>query len=339
MTLTFRNYVNAADKVQMLDLAHKTADANLHLIDLPYRLSSWTFDHPANVALWHDEEGRLAAWAALQTPFWALDYSYLPDDPALHRNVLRWADEQARTLVTRTGDYEGRPCWFVNVFADQVERIADLEQFGFACQSDVGENSWSKVLMRLETFAEPSAPVLPAGFTVRPLAGEAEASAYVALHQAAFQSKSMTADWRKRTLEHPAYRPELDLVVEAPNGELAAFCIGWFTAQGFDGQPAEQIEPLGVAEQYHRHGLGRAILLEGIRRLQAVGAENVYVETDNYRDAAMALYEGVGFRVHKRCAGSPQGFWVRGASCRVAQWQSGQLMISYLVIRISYPNL
>ncbi|MFN8443501.1 MAG: N-acetyltransferase [Caldilineaceae bacterium] len=300
MTLTFRNYVNTVDKVQMLKLAHSTAGTNLHLIDLPYRLSSWTFDHPANVALWHDKNGALCAWAALQTPFWALDYCYLPDDPTLHPTILAWADEQARKLVTRTGDYEGgRPCWFVNVFPDQTERIADLEQFGFACQSDVGENSWSKLFMRLAAVAEPSALALPAGFSVRPLAGEAEASAYVALHQAAFQSKSMTIDWRKRTLQHPAYRPNLDLVVEASNGELAAFCICWFTQSGFDGQPAGQIEPLGVAEQYHRHGLGRAILLEGIRRLRAQGAQNIYVETDNYRDAAMALYEAVGFRVHK----------------------------------------
>lgn len=300
MPLTIRNYVNETDKTQILELAHTTAGTNLHLIDLPYRLSSWTFDHPANVALWQDESGTLCAWAILQTPFWALDYGYLPDDSTLHRTILHWADEQAQKMVSRTGDYEGgRPCWFVNVFPDQADRIADLEQFGFACQSNVGENSWSKVFMRLESFNESPAPALPTGFRVRPLAGADEVGAYVALHQAAFQSKNMTVDWRRRTLQHPAYRPELNLVVEAPNGELAAFCICWFTAQGFDGQPAGQIEPLGVAEQYHRHGLGRAILLEGIHRLKQAGAQQIYVETDNYRDAAMALYEGVGFRVVK----------------------------------------
>ena len=42
--------------------------------------------------------------------------------------------------------------------------------------------------------------------------------------------------------------------------------------------------------------MGRAILSEGIRRLQAQGTQAIYVETDNYRDEAFLLYESVGFR-------------------------------------------
>lgn len=48
---------------------------------------------------------------------------------------------------------------------------------------------------------------------------------------------------------------------------------------------------------YGEHGLGRAILSETVRRLYAKGAAHIVVETDNYRDAAFALYEAVGFRV------------------------------------------
>jgi ribosomal protein S18 acetylase RimI-like enzyme len=44
-------------------------------------------------------------------------------------------------------------------------------------------------------------------------------------------------------------------------------------------------------------GLGQAILTETIQRLQKQGAKRIFVETDNYRDAALQLYESVGFQV------------------------------------------
>jgi ribosomal protein S18 acetylase RimI-like enzyme len=91
-------------------------------------------------------------------------------------------------------------------------------------------------------------------------------------------------------------RPALDLVAVSPDGGIAAFCICWLGAS--PGRPPRgQIEPLGVAPAYRRSGLGRAILEEGLRRLGSHGAEEVFVETDSYRNAAYGLYESVGFRV------------------------------------------
>jgi ribosomal protein S18 acetylase RimI-like enzyme len=82
--------------------------------------------------------------------------------------------------------------------------------------------------------------------------------------------------------------------VVTPNGQLAAFCNCWL-AQDAGGNISGQIEPLGVAAAYRRLGLGQAILSEGLRRLQSKGATHIYVQTDNYRDAAFKLYESSGF--------------------------------------------
>jgi ribosomal protein S18 acetylase RimI-like enzyme len=136
---------------------------------------------------------------------------------------------------------------------------------------------------------------LPAGFTIRPLAGEGEVKAYVQLHRAVFESKNMTVEWRRRTLRRPEYRPDLDLVLAAPDGRLAAFCVCWFDSD-LEGEPSGQIEPLGVHSDYRGLGLGRSILSEGLRRLSLCGADRVFVETDRYRNAALGLYEEVGFR-------------------------------------------
>jgi len=290
-----RPYRGADDQAHMLRVVHAEPQANVHVVDLPYRFSSWAFDNPSNVALWEDETGELRAWAVLQTPFWALDYAYHPAAPAtIHTQILAWADEQAQAQV---GSAYGRPIWFVNVFDWQTTRQAELAAAGFVCVADWPENPWSKVLLRHDPTQIISPLALPAGYTLRPLQGAAEVAAYVALHRAVFESESMTVPWRARTLGHPTYQPEVDLVITDAQGDLAAFCIGWFTANGLNGQPTGQIEPLGVRADVRGQGVGQIILQEVIHRLYTLGAKQVIVETDKERSAALALYEKVGFRV------------------------------------------
>ncbi len=296
MKILQRAFAGEADKQQMRALVQAWPAGNVHVVDLPYRLSSWAFDAPENMAVWVDRTQHILAWAIFQTPFWTIDYAYHPvlGDTDIPQRILAWADDRARQIVNSPA---GHPMWFINVFANQAKHIRDVEQSGFVCQSDVAENAWSKVFMARAGKAPVAAYPPPAGFQIRPLNGEAEVDAYVALHQAVFQSKSMTRAWRKNTLQQREYRPELDLVAEAPDGRLAAFCIGWFNQQGLAGKPSAQIEPLGVHADFRKQGLGKAILAENLRRFQRLGAEQMFVETDNYRDAAFHLYASIGFQV------------------------------------------
>jgi ribosomal protein S18 acetylase RimI-like enzyme len=286
-------FLGEVDKYKMSALAREFAVINLHVIDLPYRLSSWALDNPNNVRLWFDEHEQLAGWAVLQPPFWTIDYVFHPTaETQLHPEILAWADGRARAILNSRF---GRPAWFVNVFEEQIDRIRVLEQAGFRCQAEVGENSWSKALMRRPAQAPVKRYEPPAGFTVRSLAGEGEVDAYVRLHQSVFESKNMTADWRWRTLQHPAYKRDLDLVVAAPDGRPVAFCICWFDEHTRDGQ----IEPLGCHKDFRQHALGRVALSEGLHRLQLFGAKNIFVETDSHRNTAFRLYESFDFQVFK----------------------------------------
>lgn len=275
----------------MADLARQFSENNLHVIDLPYRLSSWALDDPDNVRLWFGENGQLVAWAVLQTPFWTIDYACHPDvEIDLHREILRWADERAQAIVSTS---YGHPAWFVTVFSGQANRIHDLEIAGFKCQADVGEDSWSKVLMRRSAQTPIKRYEPHSSFTIRTLAGEEEVEKYVELHRSVFESKNMTSAWRARTLEHPNYTRELDIVIESPTGQLVAFCICWFDQE----LRAGHVEPLGCHKDFRQHALGRVALSEGLRRLQELGAQNIHVETDNYRNTAFRLYESFDFQV------------------------------------------
>jgi mycothiol synthase len=274
----------------MISLSREYSTENLHVIDLPYRLSSWSLDDPDNTCLWFNEDEKLVAWAVLQTPFWTIDYAY--SDKSLHGEVLAWADKRARSVLDT--EY-GHPAWFVMVFEDQTQRIHELEESGFECQAEKGEDSWSKVLMRRSLEIPVKLYQPPAGYTIRSLKGEEEAGTYVELHRSVFESRNMTVDWRLRTLKHPAYRRDLDILVETPDGKLAAFCICWFD----EDLSAGHVEPLGCHKDFRKYALGRVALSHGLHRLQTMGAKDIYVETDSYRNTAFRLYESLDFRILK----------------------------------------
>lgn len=275
----------------MLALAQLCPTENVHVVDLPYRLSSWAFDSADNVALW-EEGDTLLGWGAVQSPFWALDYALHPAaPPGLHEAILAWGEARARHLLATP---DGRPSWFVSVFERQAERRRALAAAGFADQS-AAEEPWSKVLFRRDG-QEPSPHVaLRPGFALRPLAGADEVPAYVALHRAVFGTENMTEAWRWATLDAPGHRPEFDLVATGPSGDLVGFAIGWW----WDGPggPVAQVEPFGVRADARRYGVAWALMFELLRRMADAGAAEVRVETDRQRDAAFAFYQACGFQI------------------------------------------
>ena len=291
MKITQRNYSGEQDKALMSALARQFAENNLHVIDLPYRFSSWALDDPENVRLWFDERGQLLAWAVFNTPFWTIDYAcHAEAESAVFPEILDWTDQHANRIL---GTEHGHSCWFYCTFSGQAERMGALEQAGFQDQSNVAEDPWSKVLMRRSGDAPLKVYQPPAGFTVRPLAGEKEAEQYVELHRSVFGSKNMTLDWRRRTIQHPDHKPELDLVIESPSGQLVAFCICWFD----DATKEGHVEPLGCHKDFRQYALGRVAFSEGLHRLQVLGAQNIFLETDSYRNTAFRLYESFDFQV------------------------------------------
>jgi ribosomal protein S18 acetylase RimI-like enzyme len=291
MSFTQRSFQNQTDLDLMLALARAHRSETLHDIDLPYRLCSWGLDDKQNTQLWFNAQGELAGWAVMQTPFWTIDLLVAPDvESELYPQVLAWADARAKQIVDTP---TGRPSWFVPTFQRHTQQIAPLEALGFASQTQA-DYSWAKALLR-HTDPLPG-PILPEGFTIRPLAGQAEVPGYVELHRIAFDTKNMTEPWRARTLQHSAYRPDLDLVVIAPDGRLAAFCIAWLDHDS-SGKSLGRIEPLGTHPDFRKLGLGRAALHEAMRRLRALGADAIDVESDITEGSAFSFYQAQGFKV------------------------------------------
>jgi mycothiol synthase len=54
-------------------------------------------------------------------------------------------------------------------------------------------------------------------------------------------------------------------------------------------------EPVGTHPDFQRRGLGQAVMVEGLRRLQAWGMTKAMVGTGAKNVPAIRLYEDVGF--------------------------------------------
>ena len=90
---------------------------------------------------------------------------------------------------------------------------------------------------------------------------------------------------RRKMFDTPSARGDLKIAVRAPNGSFVAFC-------GMFYQPTHQyayVEPVATDPDYRRMGLGKACVLEGIRRCGALGARVAYVGSDQ------EFYKAIGF--------------------------------------------
>jgi mycothiol synthase len=93
-------------------------------------------------------------------------------------------------------------------------------------------------------------------------------------------------------MEKPGYEPERELVVEAPDGRIAAFTIYWLDGRNRSGH----FEPVGTHAYFRRLGLARAAMLEAMRRMAAAGMRTVTITHDAENRPARRLYESLGFR-------------------------------------------
>jgi mycothiol synthase len=131
------------------------------------------------------------------------------------------------------------------------------------------------------------------GFTVRAMGIDDEPSrswaSWRAFHPDEPDEAYQGWEWYANVQRCPLYRRDLDIVSIAPDGEVAGFCTVWFD----DSLRMGIFEPVGVRPEYHRRGLGSAMMAEGLRRLKHMGALTAHV--GSYSDEAGGLYASMGF--------------------------------------------
>ncbi len=241
--------------------------------------------------LWQDAQGRTLAYA-LVDDYDNLWFDRVPElvGSAAEDELVAQGIACARSLAAQSGE----PATLDTACrADDALRIALLHRHGF-----VEQEARALQMARPLTDLLPD-PVLPAGYTIRPVSGESEVAALVDLHRAAFGTEHMTVDERRGWMHTADYDPALDLVAVAPDGSLAAycFCAIYREENRLSGRNDGVTDPVATHPAHQGRGLARALLCNGMRLLAARGATRAVLGTSSANLPMQAAARGAGYYV------------------------------------------
>lgn len=209
-------------------------------------------------------------------------YFFHPAHRDLHRDMLDYAEAELKGVSS----IDGRPylCAFVNEFDRPF--IDLVKSRGYT--RDPGSDMPSLHMKMPDPF--PAVTLLP-GFRLQSLADECD---WAKVHRVLWRGFDHGDDVpmneeefesRRKMFDTPGARRDLKIVAVTPDGEYAAFCGMFYDSAN----RCALVEPVATAPEYRRLGLGRAVVLEGMRRCATLGACEAYVGND------LPIYLSIGF--------------------------------------------
>jgi GNAT superfamily N-acetyltransferase len=238
------------------------------------------------VQVWETEAGKIVGAVHPDSPGMAV----LALDPAyrdrLEETMIASAEE---ALAVPVAGEEGKQRLGLYVFEHDARRQQLLAARGYRKLRAGGVTR----RLRFERDRLPPRQPLATGYTLRATqpGDEGDAAGIATLLNAAFQRDfHNAAEYLTFSRLAPSFRRELDLVAVAPDGTLAAYVGIPYVAEIGHGI----FEPVCTDPDHRRHGLARALMVEGLYRLRELGAADVVVETGEMV-AANRLYDSLGF--------------------------------------------
>ncbi len=249
--------------------------------------------------LWYEGPG-LAGWGWIFLPYQVLrsdgqlldvtettlTWQVSPDRPQILDEILDWYQTQAPPADLR-----------VTVRAADADARHRLAAHGYRLDEQASGDDGFWVQLNRRNLEDLPEIVRPTGFrllTADQVSPEAAAQA----HRDAWHPSSFTDSAMREVRRSWSYRPDLHVLVQAPDGTLAATAIMWLDERN----GTAEFEPVGTHQGYRRQGVGRALLQHGMRQARKAGAVQVLVACLGApaHPAARALYYDVGFRPFTR---------------------------------------
>ncbi|MBP2478827.1 putative nicotinamide N-methyase/GNAT superfamily N-acetyltransferase [Crossiella equi] len=283
--------VTAADLRLMQGLAQRVTAVRPDLVnsDAAYGELAWNWGRNRVARgerwrrrLWFDGDELVAwGWVTLGASAY-LAHQVHPDHAGLLPEVITWFDEVAtgreRTVLAQAADEAALSQWTAHGYEPDPAELGD-------------NGSWTQLNER--DLADLAAPVLPPGYRFR-TAEDAGPDAAVQAHVAAWTPTTYDATSYEGVRRSPGYRADLHVLVEAPDGTMAASTILWLD----EVNRTAEFEPVGTHPDHRRRHLGTAMLWHGMHLAREAGATHVTVPCLGApgHPRARGLFHGVGFR-------------------------------------------
>lgn len=207
------------------------------------------------------------------------------DDAAL-------ADDLDGLLTRIRSDGGGAVRWFIPDDAPGAAALA--ARLGFRAERTLLQ--MRVALPRPDAVRRPSDPLV-----VRTFRPGVDDERWLAVNNAAFAGHPEQGNWDVATLRERCAEPwfeSTDFLLYEEAGELAGFC---WTKVHRDTRPAMgEIYVIGVHPSHHGKGLGRRLVIAGLDHLAGRGLSVGMLYVDASNDAAVVMYDSLGFVTHHR---------------------------------------
>ena len=284
MSVTFRNYSSEPfftdDYVRVREFLNRINANKLYTPRILWGAWEWLVTHGGldrenlgRIGMWEDD-GKLVALATYEsTPdegFLLVDesYAYLKPEMVAYAKKALGLNGKLQILLT-DGDYE-------------FQRAAVSQGFRPTQRRD---RSAALDICALQSYA------LPDGYSFASMADGWDWQQYNRVMWRGFNHEGKpphdgeTISMRKQMLSSPMIIPELVVSVKAPDGNYVSHCGMWYRP----GDSYCYVEPVVTDPEYRLMGLGKAAVLEAVRRCGELGATQAVVGSEQQ------FYFNIGF--------------------------------------------
>ncbi len=240
-------------------------------------------DSLGKIAIW-EADGKIVALVHYESHLGEAFFQFDPAYKFLRTEMLDYAEE----VLSAISKENGRRYLETYVNQNDADFASLVISRGYM---KVDDNT--RPLCGLDISDPFPAIVLPAGYRLTSLAEDCDwAKVNRALwrgfnHEGDPPASEEDLESRRRMFDTPKAQRSLKIAIKAPDGNFAAIC-------GMFYEPTHRyayVEPVATDPDHRRLGLGKAAVLEGIRRCAALGATVAYVGND------LPIYRSMGFKL------------------------------------------
>lgn len=227
-----------------------------------------------------EDDGKIVGVVHFEHAEWQVFFQIHPGYEYIKTILFDYAEDNFRGITENTE--RSIRAIYINDF--DADLIAIAKAHGYQIWPELGE-SMSRWLLNKPT---PELG-LPDGFSLHSLEDSLELQK---IHQVLWRGFNHPGappeegiDDRRKSMLAPHFRKDLTIVVVSADGNYVSYCGMWVVLEN----RIAYVEPVATDPDFRRMGLGKAAVMESVRRAAALGAEVAWVGSD------LPFYHSIGF--------------------------------------------